>query len=172
MTNVASFEQAYPPLSVSAFCTAAQCKEETISRRLKVAKVAPVRTKGNAKLYDLADLLKCAYLLDDDGNLNPAGLDPFKRKAHFQAMQEEVRALEAAGEVVPKIEMQTEAARMAKAFTHCLDTMADVLERDAGLTPAQIAAVVKHCDAARDEVAAILMANDDSIDPDTVRQSA
>lgn len=172
MGEVTAIDRPYPPLTVSSFCTAALCKEETISRRLKVAKIEPVGTKGKSKLFDLADLLKCAYLLDDDGNLNPAGLDPFKRKAHFQAMQEEVRALEAAGEVVPKIEMQQEMARMAKAFTHALDTLADVLERDTGLSPAQIAAVVKHCDAARDEVAAVLAADDDTSDADTVRASA
>lgn len=161
MSDVIDFDGVVPPLTVSAFCTAAMCKEETISRRLKVAKIEPVRTKGRAKLYDLADLLKCAYLLDDDGRLNPAGLDPFKRKAHFQAMQEEIRALEAAGEVVPKVEMQEELARAAKIFTIGLDTLADVLERDAGLTPAQVSVVVKHTDKIRDDVAAELAADED-----------
>jgi hypothetical protein len=147
-------------LSVSAFCTEAQCKEETISRRLKVARIDPEKEEGRARLFRLGDLLKCAYLLDDDGKLDPAGLDPFKRKAHFQAQLEEVRYQEECGELVPKIQMQEEMSRAAKVFAQAMDTLPDILERDCGLTPAQIASVEKRLDAVREEVYQALTPDD------------
>lgn len=160
-------------LSVSAFCTEAMTKEETISRRLKVAKLEPVKTKGRAKLYRLSDLIRCAYLIDDDGQPNPAGMDPFKRKAHFQAQQEEVRYLQDCSELIPKIQMQEELARAAKIFTQGLDTLPDVLERACGLAPAQVQTAVDHCNKHRDEIAEILAAEDDAAtDKSPVRQSA
>jgi hypothetical protein len=159
-------------LSVNEFCDEARCDNLTITRRLKAAGIKPSAKKGKQNRYRLADLLRCAYLMDDDGNFNPSGLDPFKRKAHFQAAQEEVKYRQECGELVPKIEMETEFARAMKVFARFCDTLPDILERDAGATPAQVSMIEKRIDQARAEFVRALSGEDETEDESTDGQSS
>lgn len=159
-------------LSINQFCDETNCDNATIARRIKVARIQPAAKKGKLNLFALGDLIKVAYLIDDDGQPNPAGMDPFKRKAHYQAQQEEIRYLEECGELVPKIQMQEEMSRAAKVFVHLTSTLPDVLEQQCGLTPAQTQIAVDYCNKHRDECAEILSAEDAAAEPTPVRESA
>lgn len=136
--EVINIQDAGVVLSVNRFCDEARCDNDTIARRIKVANIQPVGKNARENRYRLADLLQCAYLLDDEGNLNPAGLDPFKRKAHFQAATEEVRYRAECGEFIAKLEVESDYATVFKAAARLRENLPDVLERDCGLTPAQI----------------------------------
>ncbi len=158
-------------MTINQWCDAANCDNATIARRIKVAKIEPTEKKGKLQLFSLRDLITVSFHLDDDGRPNPAGMDPFKRKAHFQAAKEELSYLAECGELVPKIEMEEELARAAKVFVHGCDTLPDILERECGLTPAQVQIAVIQCNKHRDDIAEIL-ADEANADTAPARESA
>jgi hypothetical protein len=159
--EVVNIQDAGVLLSVNRFCDEAHCDNATIARRIKVANIQPVSKNARENRYRLADLLQCAYLLDDEGNLNPAGLDPFKRKAHYQAATEEVRYRAECGEFISKIQFEREYANAMKCFAQFRDTLPDILERDCGLTPAQISIVQTRLDQTSDDFHRALNSGDD-----------
>lgn len=158
--EIVDIQESGVALSVNRFCDEARCDNATIARRIKVARIEPVGKNARENRYRLADLLQCAYLMDDDGNFNPSGLDPFKRKAHFQAAQEEVKYRADCGELVPKIEMEAAVARAIKIHSHWCATAPDMLERDCALTPAQIESVRNGIEKMQREFVAALIAED------------
>lgn len=158
-------------LSINQFCDAANCDNATIARRIKVAKIHAIEKKGKMHLYALSDLIKVTYLLDDDGRPNPAGMDPFKRKAHFQAQQEEIRYLEECGELIPKIQYQESVARVAKIFTRAIDAIPDKIEQLLGLKPSQVQVLIDYCNKERDEISEVLANADYGTDSTPVRES-
>jgi len=84
--------------------------------------------------------------------IDPEKLDPFKRRAHYQAEAEKLVLQQKRGELVPRIEMEAEQGRVAKIVTECLETLPDKLERDAGLTAKQAAIVEKACNVVREQM--------------------
>lgn len=74
-----------------------------------------------------------------DRPIDPEKLAPFQRKAHYQAEAEKLKLAAEAGSVIARGEVESAMARVAKVVTAFLDTLPDILERDTGATPQQLA---------------------------------
>lgn len=83
---------------------------------------------------------------------NPQGLDDFAPKDRKDWVQSELalnKLRQEAGKLCQVEDVREQMARIVKPIDTLLDTLADVLEREAGLTPEQVEAVVASCDRAR-----------------------
>jgi 2-keto-4-pentenoate hydratase len=87
-------------------------------------------------------------------------LKPFERKAFFQAEREKLHLQAERGDLVPSIDVEQRYASRNKLIDLALETGADVLERDVGLTPAQAARLEKHLDELRMTLYRILVDDD------------
>lgn len=172
MGEVTNFHSTGTNMTINQWCDAANCDNATITRRIKVAKISPAEKKGKLQFFALRDLITVSFHLDDDGRPNPAGMDPFKRKAHFQAAQEEIRYLEECGELIPKIQYQDAVSRVAKIFTRAIDSIPDKIERLLSLKPPQVQLLVEFCNKERDEMAEVLAGSDDGNDTASIRESS
>lgn len=168
--KVVQLESGAPQLTINAFSEEARVDATTIARRIRAGRVEPSGKRGKSPTYRLADLLRCAYMMDDEGNFNPSGLDPFKRKAHFQAAQEEVRYRAECGELIPKIQVEACFADAMKIAARFFDTLVDVLERDCGVSRAQLLSIDDRLDKMREEFYQALVVDDDD-DASTDQQS-
>lgn len=96
-------------------------------------------TKGR---YPLAGAVRgyVTYLQQTGGagDIDPDKLDPFRRRAHYQAELEKIELQMKAGELVPRAEVEREFARVFDVLARYLDVLPDRLER-AGLVGPQIA---------------------------------
>lgn len=164
--TVVEFGAKAPQLTINAFAEEARVDATTITRRIRLARIEPSGKRGKSLTYRLSDLLRCAYLMDDEGNFNPSGLDPFKRKAHFQAAQEEVRYRAECGELIPKIQVEECFADAMKIAARFFDTLVDVLERDCGVSRAQLLAIDDRLDKMREEFYQALVVDDDDASSD------
>jgi hypothetical protein len=134
---------------------------DTVSKRLRNGGVAPSGKRGGHPVYRLRDALPCLFLHGEDGKKDPEQFDPFQRKAHYQAEREALELATSRRELIPRIEVEEEQARVAKTVVHALETMPDLLERDTGLTGPQLEKVEAIIDQVRDEIYSALVERDE-----------
>lgn len=115
---------------------------ETARKRLDDASVDAADVDSAHPVYRLRDVLRAFAAAD--GRQDPERMKPWERKAHYQAEHEMLRLQVERGELVPSIEVEQEIARLFKLIAQALDTLPDVLERDAGATAAQLTRVERH----------------------------
>jgi hypothetical protein len=151
MAKVAKFA-AGTTLSIRAFCEQARKDRETVANRVRAARIAPVDKRGGYDVYLLGDLLDAVFIRDDSGQIDPARLPPFERKAHYQAEHEMLTLQTARAELVPRIEVEQEQARLMKIVAQCFDTLPDLLERDCAASSQMVATVERRLDRVREEL--------------------
>jgi hypothetical protein len=135
---------------------------ETLGKRLTAAKVKPSGKRGGHPVYRLRDALKAVYAFaSDDGGIDPDKLEPFQRKAHYQAEHEKLKLQTERGELVPRLESEQELARVVKIFVRVHDALPDKIERDCGASPLMVQAIERELDAAREQAYAEILAEDD-----------
>ena len=78
--------------------------------------------------------------------------DPFRRKASLQGEQIELRLAVERGDLLPANDVRDVFAEGFKVVRLALETLPDVLERDAALTPVQVAACERVLDKTREEL--------------------
>lgn len=118
--------------------------------------IVPKAARGK---YPLAGCVRgyVTYLQGLGGNESaPDKMDPFRRKAHFQAESTKLAMERAAGDLVPVEEVRAEMANIAKAVIQTLDILPDVLERDAGISPKAVARCQELISLERDKLAKML----------------
>lgn len=115
---------------------------ETVARRLADAKVKAAGKRRGGPVYALRDAVRA--LLDPD-----ATRDPFRRKADLQSEGLELRLKAERGELIPRDDVQRTYAEALKPLRLMLETLPDVLERDVGLAPAQVARAERVIDEVR-----------------------
>lgn len=123
-------------LSLSQLAGEFLSSRETIKRRLDSANVPPVAMRGGHPVYRLRDAVG-PLTTDPDAGTDPDRLDPLKRKAYYQAELDKLRLQTERGEVIPVIEVEARFGAFTGLVVRWLDTILDVLERDAGMTPQQ-----------------------------------
>lgn len=122
--------------------------------------VQPVGKRGGHPIYGAADVIR-ALLANAGASDDPDKLKPWERKAHYQAEHEKLRLQVERGELVPAIEVEQGHGRIFAIVTQAFDTLPDVLERDVGLTPLQLARVEKHVDETREALYQALVEGED-----------
>jgi hypothetical protein len=75
-----------------------------------------------------------------------------ERRAWYQSENERLEVERKKGQLVPASTVEAEFAVLIKGMVQRLDTLADVLERDAALTPAQVEIVQRTVDSVREEM--------------------
>jgi hypothetical protein len=125
----------------------------TVRRRLREAGIVPAGSRNGANVYALKDAGPA--LFGDSvnyGSADPDELSPQDRKAWYQSENERVKLEQEMRNLVPVEEAHREMSRLAKAVASGLDSLADMLERDAGLPPEAIEMVEKTTDALREQM--------------------
>lgn len=89
-------------------------------------------------------------------------MSPFERKAHFEAIHAENRARQAARELIPVSEFESELARQTKIAVQAFETLPDIVERDCGAEPRIIDRIELVIDDLRRDLYACLV--DDKLD--------
>lgn len=125
---------------------------DTIAKRIRNAGLVPAGKRGGHAVYRLREVLPVLYKMGEDGKTDPEKLDPFHRKAHYQAEREALELSTSRRDVIPRIEVEEEQARIAKIIVQALETLPDILERDCGLAGTALAKVETTIDKVRDEM--------------------
>lgn len=117
---------------------------ETIKKRIAVCGVEPSMLRNGKPVYRLRDVLRAVLLRDDNGNIDPEKLEPYQRQAHYKAQLDKLKLDEQMREVIPRIEVEQEQARVMRVVQLALDTLPDVIERDCGVG-GQVVARIEQC---------------------------
>lgn len=154
-------------VSMTAFASEFGSTRETISKRIAAARLQPTGKRGGHPVYRLGELHEAVYQAGEDGGTDPDKLEPFQRKAHYQAEHEKLRLQVERLELVPRIEVEEEMARIAKIVAQCFDTLPDRLERDCGVTPLVLAKIERYLDEVREELHKAAVRQDAEDDADS-----
>lgn len=123
---------------------------QTVSQR--VAALTPsAGSNSKLKLYPLADLIRLG--LQEKMTANVDAMSPNDRRAFWQAENERLKYERETGELIPAYEVAQEMSILAKAVIQQLETLPDILERDAGLSPSALIRVQQVIDDIRDQMA-------------------
>lgn len=118
---------------------------ETVARRLADLRVPAAGKRRGGPVYSLRDAVRA--MLEAD-----AERDPFRRKADLQAEAIALQLSVKRGELIHVDDVREAYAAALKPVRLALETLPDMLERDAGLTPAQVARAERAIDEARDRL--------------------
>ena len=120
---------------------------------------APVRQRGAKGVAWELDLLELAIWRygnqqsDGDGEaFNPDKLDPKQRKDWYDSEYRKSQLMERNGELIPVLDYQREMAGVVKTLVSGLQTLPDILERDAGLTGEAVVRAQSVIDALRERL--------------------
>ncbi|HHE3465305.1 TPA: DUF1441 family protein, partial [Pasteurella multocida] len=123
---------------------------QTVSQRL--AGLTPASgSNSKLKLYLLSDLIRSG--LSEKMSTDVDSLSPVERKAFWQAENERLKYERDTGQLIPAFEVAQEMSAFAKATVQTLETLPDILERDADLTPKALVLVQQIIDDTRDQMA-------------------
>lgn len=152
MSRVSALSQGLH-VSISTLAAEFGVTRETAARRIADAGIEPSGKRGGYPVYRLKDAWSAVLgQVSDDGSADPDKLDPFKRQAHYKAEHLKLQLEAEQRELLPRIEVEQEQARILRVIALFLDTLPDVLERDCGLAAAMIIAVEKRLDQVREEM--------------------
>ncbi|MDK9560963.1 DUF1441 family protein [Gallibacterium anatis] len=123
---------------------------QTVSQR--VAALTPsAGSNSKLKLYPLSDLIRLG--LQEKMTADVDAMSPNDRRAFWQAENERLKYERETGELIPAYEVAQEMSILAKAVIQQLETLPDILERDAGLSPSALIRVQQIIDDIRDQMA-------------------
>jgi hypothetical protein len=134
----------------------------TVRRHLRDAGIVPAGTRNGVNVYALKDVGPALFgETVTAGGHGPDDLPPQDRKAWYQSENERVRLEKDMRLLVPVEETHREMSKFAKAMASTLDSLADMLERDAGLPPEAIELVEKVTDNLREQMYQAVIAEDE-----------
>ena len=167
MADIRNFTQGW---SVARLADEFGMDRRTASKRLKEAGVPPFDKRNGNDVYRLADaagaLVQQSHgVVGPDGILDPRELPPMERRAYYQSENERLKVEATIGQLVPAAEVEGDYAELVKKVVQFFDTLPDVLERKAGLTPEQVVKVQDECDRVRQSMY-------EGITDDDIRDSA
>lgn len=141
----------------------------TAAKRIREAGIPPIGKRSGNDVYRLADvapaLVERLPAVGEDGVVDPRNLPPMERRAYYQSENERLKAETTIGMLVPAAEVEADYAELVKKVVQFFDTLPDVLERKANLTPDQVIKVQEQCDRVRQSMYEV-------ITQDAVRDSA
>ena len=166
MAEINRLEEAYN-WNITRLADAFSLDRGTVRRRLRDAGVVPAGTRNGANVYALKDAGPALFgEFMGASDMSPDQLPPTERKAWFQSENERVKLERDMRLLVPVEEAHRDMSRLAKAVASGLDSLADMLERDAGLPPEAIELVEKTTDNLREQMYQAVIADDEEGDAD------
>ncbi len=155
MSDISKISTAFE-WSISKMAEAFGMSRNTVSKRLRAKNVPASGQVKGSKVYHLKDAAPALFEADGMGSNadnNPNEMTPDMRKAWFQSENERVKLEQKLGQLCEAHDVAREMALMAKSVVQVLETLPDILERDCGLQPQQVATVQSHIDDLRDQLA-------------------
>ena len=124
---------------------------KTVSRRISDSGLAPAGERGGYPVYAAREVVEM-LLRPKSAAAGSKDWDEFPeaRKNWWQSENERLKYEVAVGQMIPQDEVARALAFMAKTFAASLDSLPDVLERDAGIPPENRATIQAVCDSARE----------------------
>lgn len=160
MADVKRLEEAYN-WNITRLADAFDLDRGTVRRRLREAGVVPAGARNGANVYALKDAGPAMFGdTVSHGGGDPDELPPQDRKAWFQSENERIKFEKDLRLLVPVEEAHLEMSHLAKAVASGLDSLADMLERDAGLPPDAIELVERTTDALREQMYQAIIVDD------------
>lgn len=141
MPEPTPISNAFERMSVSRLATPFGVSRATVTARLQQAGVVPSAVQAGNPVYRLRDAASAIVgkvTLEGDAAIDPRALPPVPRNAWYQSELRRVEFEKQCGQLIPAQDFEREIARMAKGIARFLDTLPDVLERDAGLDGGQV----------------------------------
>lgn len=111
---------------------------QTVSQRLS-GLTPSIGSNSKLKLYPINELIRLG--LQEKMTADVDAMSPNDRRAFWQAENERLRYERETGELIPAFEVAQEMSSLAKAIVQSLETLPDILERDAGLQPSALTRV-------------------------------
>jgi phage terminase Nu1 subunit (DNA packaging protein) len=112
--------------------------------------------KGSAWVFDLRDLARWYFGKQSspgaEGSIDPASMSPKERLDHYRALREQAKHQQEMGQLIPAIEFENGIASIVKPLANGIESLPDLLERDVGLTGAQVGRAIEVCDALRESL--------------------
>lgn len=167
MGDVVDSKDAYN-WSVSKIAQAFGMDRRTVTKRLQERGVVPAGSRRGNSTYALADVGPALYQEVRPAVAGAANFDEFPdaRKAWYQSENERLKFEKEIKQLIPVSEFITELSKLAKAVAAGLDTLPDMLERDAGLDPDAIEKVQETIDALREQMYQAVVADREDGDDD------
>jgi hypothetical protein len=125
---------------------------DTVAKKISERSCVPSGKRGGHPVYRLRDVLPALYVLTADGLEDPQKMDPFRRVAHYKAELDRLKLEQETRELIPRIEVEQEQARILKIIAQLMDTLPDIVERDCGATADQVKRIERATDEAREHV--------------------
>lgn len=164
MAEINRLEEAYN-WNITRLADAFGLHRDTVRKRLKESGVVPAGARNGANVYALKDAGPALFSESRPGTAtDPNDYHPTERKDWFQSEVLRVKLEKEMRLLVPVEEAHREMSRLAKAVASGLDSLADLLERDAGLTPETIELVEKSTDALREMMYQSIIDDDEALD--------
>lgn len=164
MAEINRLEEAYN-WNITRLADAFGLHRDTVRKRLKESGVVPAGARNGANVYALKDAGPALFSESRPGTTaDPNDYHPTERKDWFQSEVLRVKLEKDLRLLVPVEEAHREMSRLAKAVASGLDSLADILERDAGLTPETIELVEKSTDALREMMYQSIIDDDEALD--------
>lgn len=125
----------------------------TVRRRLRDAGVLPAGQKSGVSVYALKDVGPALFgdVVSASG-ADPDEMHPKDRKDWYQSENERIKLEKEMRSLVPVEEVHREMSQLAKSIASSLDSLPDLLERDAGLPPEAIDMVEGVTDSLREQM--------------------
>ncbi len=139
--------------SISRLADAFGMARRTVSDRLKM--VEPAGEKNGHPVYHIKEASKALWQVTRAGGGTTLDLDqyPEARKAWYQSENERLKFEQAIGQLIPASDVHRTMAVMVKTIAAGIDSIPDVLEREAGLEPQVIELVIPLLDGMRETMA-------------------
>lgn len=164
MAEINRLEEAYN-WNITRLADAFGLHRDTVRKRLKEAGVVPAGARNGANVYALKDAGPALFSESRPGTAtDPNDYHPSDRKDWYASEISRVKLEKEMRLLVPAEEAHREMSRLAKAVASGLDSLADMLERDAGLPPEAIELVEKTTDALREQMYQVIVSDDEGDD--------
>ncbi len=134
---------------------------DTVQKRIAAANIVPSGKRGGHPVYRLKDCIKAVMLTDEEGRTDPDKLEPYQRQAHYKAELDRLKLEQETRELIPRIEVEQEQARIMRSMSLTLDTLPDVIERDCGVGAETLARIERSIDECRENLYKELSESDD-----------
>jgi phage terminase Nu1 subunit (DNA packaging protein) len=119
-----------------------------------VRRGCPVVEQGGQKAqwkFDILEVMKWKYVPESLSN-DPEEMAPKERLDWYRGDREKTKHLLETGSLVPVARFEAEMAGMLKTIAMMIDSLPDILERDAGISGDAVVRAQKACDSAREDL--------------------
>lgn len=107
--------------------------------------------RGRSWQFDLLEVAKWKFSPSDAEHNDPEKMTPERRLKFYQAEQARDELMVSRRQLIPADEVERGTADLVKSMVSILETLPDILERDAGLSPRAAARVITTIDGFRNE---------------------